>query len=214
MFEEESMCARRGRVACLLAVIGLCALPAMSALAANEQFNYSDGALEGAGGGGAWAGPWQAGPESTAPLGTTPFQVQSNQMRLDLTDTGLFLDNESDIERSLANPFTTSSVYISLEVTPGDMGNVIAGTNSDAFGYLNVGFADNATSIGSAGPTFSVYEYYQQASGGVVYNRFGTSLGGVYDSGGTVGTWSAGNTYRLVGRLDFDAVGLDEQWTV
>lgn len=197
-----------------LAVAALCSLPAMWAVAASEQFNYANGPLEGAGSAGAWSGPWQAGPATDPGLGTSPFQVESGQLKIDFTDTPIFTYKDSDVERSLTTPIATNSVYMSFEITPGEMGSVVPNSFDDGYAGLHIGFADNATSIGTNGPMFSIFEYYNNFEQ-ISYLQFDTSLDGIYDNTtAVVGNWTPGDTYRLVGRLDFDAVGLDEQWTV
>lgn len=220
MSERYKMDARQlkhvylGRIARPLAVIWLCGLPAMQAAAVEESFDYTDGLLDGKGVVSEWTGAWQPGPASLTgtPPTNLPFQVESNQLKIDFSDQGAYGYEDWDVERTLASPIGTPSVYVSFEVTPADMGSVV-GANDDGYGWLNIGFSDSTANI-SNGPMFSIYEYFVDFDS-TTYMRIGSSLDGIYDSTTfTVTDWTPGQTYQLVGRLDFNAAGADEQWTV
>gem|GEM_PF-2931651 len=195
-----------------LAAIALCSLSAMQAPAALETFDYPDGVLDGQGSVGEWTGPWQPGPASLTgtPPSVLPFRVESNQLKIDLTNQTAYGYQDWDVQRSLTSPLATSSVYMSFEITPGEMGSRV-GVLDDAYAWLNIGFSDQASNMASKGAMFSVYKYN---SSGTEFVRIGSSLDGIYDGTTfTVTNWTPGQSYKLVGRLDFDAFGT-EQWTV
>jgi hypothetical protein len=197
-----------------LAFAVLACAAAIPGHAATETFNYPDGPLEGAGAVGEWAGPWQPGTQSVAPLGSAAFAVESEQLKIDFVDQAQFGYSGADVYRTLATPIASPSVYVSFSITPGEMGSAIAGSRDDGYAGLNFAFADGQANIGSKGPMFSVFEYFQNF-GSATTVRIATSLDGVYDETKiTVTNHTPGTTYQLVGRLDFDANGNNEQWTV
>ena len=196
------------------AALCLGTLPALCCAGAIETFGYANGPLEGKGTVGQWAGPWAAGTQSVAPLGTAPFQVDSGRLKIDLTNQAKWGYNGADVLRTLSSPATGSSVYVSFKITPGEMGQVVQASNDDGYAGVNLAFADGVTNIGSKGPMFSIYEYYQNF-GSVTTTRISTSLDGIYDESKiTVTNHTPGVTYQLVGRLDFDAIGADDVWSV
>jgi hypothetical protein len=104
---------------------------------------------------------------------------------------------------------------MSLLITPGDMG-VTYDPNLFTNGSTGtvIGFADSAANVGTNGPMITTYRFYEGFSG-LYTNGFAISLGGVFSSSNTnIGTWTQGQTYRLVGRLTYNAQGSQERWSV
>ena len=186
------------------------------ALAIDETFSYADGALEGQGSIGDWTGPWVTGPQSSPPNGTDPWQVQSQSLSIiPVNPTIAYGFEQSDVQRDLTTPLAGSSVYMSYLITPGDLGAVFdPNLFANGSAGVAVGFADAAGSVGTNGPMITTFRFHEGFSG-LVTDGFAISLGGVFSASNTnIGTWTQGQTYRLVGRLTFDSLGLQERWTV
>jgi hypothetical protein len=189
---------------------------ARPAWAVDETFSYPDGPLDGQGTVGDWTGPWGPGTQSDPPGGTSPWQIASNQLvtdPIDATDP-LFGFEDSDLQRDLTTPIAGSAVYMSYEVTPEDLGNIIdANAFTSGSAGLVVGMADTQADMGTNAPMVTMYDNFDGFGGVLV--QFGISLGGVFSASNTaIFDWTPGQTYQVVGRLQFDVLGNQERWTV
>ncbi len=128
-----------------------------SAMAVNETFSYSDGALENQGIVGEWTGPWAAGSQSVPPTGSTPWQVASGAVEVQpINPTIAYGYEDSDVQRELSAPAVGASIYMSFLITPGDMGaSYDPNLFTDGSTGIVVGFADGLSNTGSNGQSWS-----------------------------------------------------------
>ena len=198
-----------------LAVTAALVMPS-HALAVDETFSYTDGALEGQGSAGEWTGPWYAGSQSQPPNDAAGWQVQSQVLSV-IPDNPIaaFGFENSDIARDLTSPLSGSSVYMSYLITPDDLGAVFdPNLFTNGSNGVVVGFGNTTGNVDNNGPMITTFRFHEGFTG-LVTDGFAISLGGVFSSANTnIGTWIQGQTYRMVGRLTFNDQGQKERWSV